>query len=366
MLVRPVKRTLSFSINLPHDVGRSFLGKRVVNMSYRFLILLVLSFYCRAGMTQAIPVSVERLGDLRMERELRAPATVLSANRAVITSEVTALIQQVLADVGGSVEKGALLVQLDNDNARLSLAQARATLDALDAQIVEAKQRLSKAEELLTRDFISDDELINRRTNLAVLQANRQGQLVAIQVADLALARTRIQAPFAATIVARQAQVGNFAQPGTPLLTLVQTDQREVDAELDPRFAALMNDVKDLRYVSVGREYPVALLRLSDVIETDTRRLRARFGFLAETAAIGSSGEIAWRENTGVVPVTLIVQRGATFGIFAARNGKAEFIEIPGAQQGRPAALDMPDETLIVSRGHVRLQNGDDLIIADE
>ena len=335
-------------------------------MAKKFLLVLTLSLCYRGGLTQPVPVSVERLGDLRIERELRAPATVLSANRAVVTSEVTALIQEVLADVGASVEKGELLVRLDNDNARLSLAQARASLDALDAQIIEANQRLQKAEELLARDFISDDELINRRTNLAVLQANRQGQLVAIQVAELALARTRIRAPFDATIVERQAQVGNFAQPGTRLLTLVQTDRREVDAELDPRYAVLISDVRDLRYVSVGREYPIELLRLSDVIETDTRRLRARFSFLAEAAAIGSSGEIAWREISGVVPVTLIVQRGSAFGVFAARNGKAEFIEMPGAQQGRPAALNMPDDTLIVFRGHVRLQNGDDLLIAGE
>ena len=335
-------------------------------MAKKLLLLLVLPLWHSSGLAQSVPVSVERLGDLRVERELRAPATVLSANRAVVTSEVTALIQEVMVDVGGSVEKDVLLVQLDNDNARLSLAQARATLDALDAQIVEANQRLRKAEELLTKDFISDDELINRRTNVAVLQANRQGQLVAIQVAELALARTRVRAPFAATIVARQAQVGNFAQPGTPLLTLVQTDQREVDAELDPRYAIHINNVKDLRYVSLGREYAIDLLRLSDVIETDTRRLRARFSFQGEAAAIGSSGEIAWRESVGVVPVTLIVQRGDLFGVFAAHNGKAEFIEIPDAQQGRPAALDMPDDTLIVSRGHVRLQNGDDLIIAKE
>ena len=105
------------------------------------------------------------------------------------------------------------------------------------------------------------------------------------------------------------------------------------------------------------------LARLSSVIETDTRRLRARFRFPGEAAAIGSSGEIAWRESVGVVPVTLIVQRGDSFGVFAAHNGKAEFIEIPDAQQGRPAALDMPDETLIDSRGHVRLQNGDALLL---
>lgn len=333
-------------------------------MRKTFLPLLVLSLSYSTAWAQSVPVSVERLDNLLVERELRAPATVLSANRTVVTSEVTALIQEVLADVGASVEKRALLVRLDDDNASLSLANVRAGLDALDAQIVEANQRLRKAEELLAGNFISDDELINRRTNLAVLQANRQGQLVAIQAAELELARTRIRAPFDATIVARQAQVGNFAQPGTQLLTLVQTDRREVDVELDPRHAVLINNVKDLRYVSMGREYPVELLRLSDVIETDTRRLRARFGFLAEAAAIGSSGEVAWRERTGVVPVTLIVQRGSVFGVFVAEDNKARFIEIPGAQQGRPAALEMPDDTLIVSRGHAQLQDGDELLIA--
>jgi multidrug efflux system membrane fusion protein len=335
-------------------------------MTKKPLLLLALSLYCSIGLAEPVPVSVDRLGDLRVERELRAPATVVSANRAVVTSEVTALIETVLADVGASVKKGDVLIRLDNDNASLALAQARASLDALDAQIVQAEWRLTKAEDLLTRSFISDDELVGRKTDVAVLQANRQSQMVAVQIAELALARTRIRAPFDATVVQRQAQVGNFAQPGTQLLTLVQTDQREIDAELDPRYASSLPSVSTLRYVSLGRAFPIKLLRLSDVVETATRKLRARFSFSENAAPIGSSGEIAWTEINGVLPVTLIVQRGSALGVFAARNGKAEFIEIPGAQEGRPAVLDLPDDTSIVSRGHVRLQDGDDLLITTE
>jgi len=335
-------------------------------MKMTFFLLFAVSLFGGAGYAQSVPVAVERLGDLRVERELRAPASVLSANRAVVTSEVTALIKGILADVGATVQKGAVLVHLDSDNARLALAQARASLEALDAQIVQAKWRLAQAEDLLTRNFISDDELVGRQTDFAVLQANRQGQLVAIQVAELALARTSIRAPFDATVVQRQAQVGNFAQPGTPLLTLVQTHAREVDAEFDPRYVEGLANVLNLRYVSLGREYAVELLRLSDVIEEETRKQRARFRFKVDAAPIGSSGEIAWTEISGVVPVTLIVQRGSAFGVFAARNGKATFIEIPGAQEGRPAVLNLPDDTLVVSRGHLRLQDGDDLLINTE
>lgn len=335
-------------------------------MTTKLLVAVVLSLYCSVGIAEAIPVSVEQLGELRMERELRAPATVLSANRSVVTSEVTALIEAVLADVGASVKMGATLIRLDNDNASLALAQARASLKALDAQIDQAQWRLTQAEDLLSKSFISDDELVGRKTDVAVLQANRQSQVVAVKIAELALARTRIRAPFDATVVQRQAQVGNFAQPGTQLLTLVQTDQRELDAEIDPRYAAGLKTVTDLRFVSLGQQFPVKLSRLSDVIETNTRKLRARFSFTENVAPIGSSGELAWTEISGVVPVTLIVQRGSAFGVFAARDGKAAFIKIPEAQEGRPAVLDLPDDTLIVSRGQVRLQDGDDLLITTE
>ena len=330
------------------------------------IALLASTAASTAGAADAIPVTVEPLGDLLVDRELRAPAVVISANRADLTSQVAALINEVAKDVGDQVSKGELLIKLDGANARNALAQARALLAAIDAQIVEGKSRVAKAEELLGKDFISDEELIARQSGLAVLEANRSGQLVAISISELELARTRITAPFNAAIVARQAQVGSYAQPGTVLMTLVQTDNIEIDVELDPRYAVNIPGVTDLRYSSQGREWPVAVLRLSNVIDISSRVVHARFRFSDTAAPIGSSGQLVWNETTGLVPVALIVQRGSQFGIFIAENNKARFIAIPAAQEGRPAPIDLPPETLIVSRGHVRLQNGDALQISRE
>lgn len=329
-------------------------------------IILLLMAPFGLAMADAVPVTVQRLDELLLDRELRAPAIVVAANRAIVTSEVTALIARVAADVGAEVSRGQLLVQLDDDNARLALAQARASLAALDAKIVEAKWRLARAEELLDRDFISDDELVGRRAALEALQAEREGQLVAIEIAALALERTRIRASFDGVVTARQAQVGSLAAPGTPLLTLVQSGGREVDAELDPRYAGHIPQAIALRFVSRGREWPIRLARLSSVIETDTRRLRGRFEFLGDAAAIGSSGEVAWTEPARMVPVALIVQRGNEFGVFVVRDATAVFVAIPSAQEGRPAPLELPADTLIVSRGHARLQHGDALQISRE
>ena len=323
------------------------------------LFIALLPTFVQAAET--IPVTVEKLGNLLVDRQLRAPAVVISANHAVVTSQVAALVSEVARDVGDQVQKGELLILLDNANARNSLAQARAQLTAIDAQIVEGKSRVAKAEELLEKDFISDEELIARQSNLAVLQANRLGQQAAVSIAELELERTRIKAPFAAAVVERQAQVGSYAQPGTPLITLVQTDKIEIDVELDPRYAAHIPQVTELRFTSQGKEWPVELLRLSNVIDTSSRIVHARFRFTDVSASIGTSGQLVWNESSGLVPVALIVQRGNQFGVFVADANKAKFVAIANAQEGRPAPITLPPDTLIITRGHARLQDGDAL-----
>jgi len=329
---------------------------------YRGVIALLITILPVSALAaDAVPVTVERLGDLLVDRQLRAPAVVISANRAVVTSQVTALIGSVAKDVGDQVVKGDLLILLDDANARNALAQARARLAAIDAQIVEGKSRVAKAEELLEKDFISDEELIARQSNLAVLQANRLGQQAAVSIAQLELERTRIKAPFDAAVIARQAQVGSYAQPGTPLITLVQTDEIEIDVELDPRYAVFIPQVSELRFASQNREWPVTLLRLSTVVDVSSRVVRARFRFANDAAPIGTAGQLVWNESSGLVPVALIVQRDDQFGVFVAVDNRARFVAIPNAQEGRPAPITLPPDSLIVTRGHARLQDGDAL-----
>jgi RND family efflux transporter MFP subunit len=328
----------------------------------RIIILIFLAATAHAE----IPVTVQSLGDVLVAREYRAPASVITANRAVVTSQITALIDEVAADVGHEVGRGQLLVRLDQADTRLALAEAEAALAALDAQLLDASQRLRRAENLLERDFVSEDELNLRQTEVAVIEANRNRQLVAIRDARLALSRTEVVAPFDAAVVERQGQVGNLATPGSPLMTLVQTADREVDAEIDPRFAAQLETAADLRFVSEGREWPLEVARLSSVIETDTRKVRGRFRFPDESAPIGSGGEVVWNEPSGLIPVSLIVQRGNALGVFTVNDGRARFVAIPSAQEGRPVAVNLPVDTPIITSGHVRLQDGDAIQITRE
>ena len=316
-----------------------------------------------AAALAAVPVTVAPLSSQLVDLDVRAPATVVPANRAVISAQVTALIDAVAADVGATVRRGDTLIRLDERDARLNLDRARAELVALDAQIEQAARRLRRGEELIASNFISDDELLERRTTLAVLRANRLAQELAVESAALALSRTQIDAPFDAAVIERAAQVGSLAQPGSPLITLVQTSNREVDADLDPRYAADIENASGLRFETRGSSYPLEAVRLSPIIDVDARIQKGRFLFTAAAAPIGASGEVVWLDAAGLLPVPLIVQRGGALGVFIADAGRARFVELPTAQEGRPARADLPPDTLVVVRGQARLQQGDELTI---
>ena len=329
------------------------------------LSLVVLCLIATAS-AATVSVSTSRLDDVLVNREARAAATVVSANAPVVTSQVAALVSEVAYDVGASVKKGDLIVKLDDDNARLALARARAALKALEAQLVEARARAANGEELLERNFISDEELIARQAALAVVEANRDGQKVAVAVAELELSRTNITAPFDAIVLKRHAQVGGYVQPGTPIVTLTQSKNREIEAEVDARYLETIGGVDSFVYESRSRRWPARLLRISDVVDPNSGTLTGRFAFTDQTAPIGSSGQIVWNELEGVVPVDLIVQRDDRLGIFVIDGGRARFAPIDGAQQGRPAAIDLPGDTMIVTRGQRRLQDGDTVEVVGE
>ena len=53
-------------------------------------------------------------------------------------------------------------------------------------------------------------------------------------------------------------------------------------------------------------------------------------------------------------------------GVFVADSNTAQFVPVPGAQEGRPAPVDLSRDTLIVVRGQARLQDGDALTISRE
>lgn len=303
------------------------------------------------------PVRMQPLAELLQARQGTAPATVRAANDTLLASEVSATIARVEVEVGA--DAGDLLVALDDTDLRLALAQAQARVAAADARAALAARRLQRARGLQERQFVAEDEVLALETEheaalaeVAVARADRD-------VAARAVGKSRIHAPFDAVVVERQAQVGALATPGAPLLRLVDLAAVEVEASLQVGDAAALGQAQALSFESQGVRLPVRLLRLAPVVEAGTRGQLARFAFTQAPAPAGSAGTLHWQWPASQLPAPLLVRRGDAVGVFAVESGRARFVAVPGAIEGRPFALDLPGDTVLVTRGQQGLADGD-------
>ncbi|MEM1411702.1 MAG: efflux RND transporter periplasmic adaptor subunit [Pseudomonadota bacterium] len=322
------------------------------------------TLFAAASTAQAeTSVRVAPLAEVLVDLERRAPAEVLPLNDSMLAAEVNAVVAAVNADVGSTVRQGELLIQLDEVDFQLQFEAAEASLAAAEAQFADAEAKLDRARRLGREQYVSADELLTRETALALGDEELRRARSQIDVARRNLEKCRVLAPFDGVVQARQAQVGAYVTVGAPLLRLTQTDHIELSAEVPAAVATGLETAESVWFESRGQRWDVALLRLSPVVDPGRRSRQARFAFGDAAPAAGRSGQLAWREARGQLPANFLTRRGDALGVFIHEAGRAVFHRLPGAEEGRPALIELPGSTQVVVQGRDRLQDGDPIIL---
>lgn len=326
----------------------------------RFVWILIIIMLVPSGLSAqaAVNVRAKLLQDVLVDFERRAPAEVKALNDSTIAAEVNAVVLSVHADVGQAVKKGDLLLELDPADFHLNLKQAEANLASSQARLSQAAAKLKRAQSLGDNNYVSADELLERETDVMVYKAQIQVNEVAVSVARRNLEKCSLTAPFDGVVVRRSAQVGNFVRNGDPLIAVTQIDRFELDAEIPDNQADEVSRTDMIRFESRGQRWPVELLRLSPVINSQGRTRQARFGFTVDAPAVGRSGELVWQVGEGMLPSNLISRRNGVLGVFLLDEDKARFEPLPGAQEGRPVSVEIPDTSYVITLGRERLQDG--------
>ncbi len=103
-------------------------------------------------------VSVERRD---IVETLRLSATLTSPKRARLSPDVEGRLVQIQVDVGSRVTSGQLLFKLDDELARLELAQAVAFEHETEAELANARRRAVEVRELVQKKTFPESEARN-------------------------------------------------------------------------------------------------------------------------------------------------------------------------------------------------------------
>jgi RND family efflux transporter MFP subunit len=189
---------------------------------------------------QAPLVEFKPMAASREQVIVEAMGTVVPAREMSLKSEVSGRVVKLDKnfELGNQVAKGENLVFIETADYELAVAQAQSQVAqaAYDLDIEMGYQDIAVEEWELydNKDGASqeDQNLALRKPHLVMVQAEYEAAKAELAQAKLDLQRTVISAPFNATVIAKEVELGSMLSAQETVATLVATDSYWVQASI--------------------------------------------------------------------------------------------------------------------------------------
>lgn len=147
--------------------------------------------------------------------------TLVAVNGTDVTTEAGGVVRDIEFEAGQPVKAGEVLL-------RLNTANEEASLRSLDAAARLATVQRDRWQSLAKDQLVSKDEAQQRATNAATALAQADAQRAL-------LAQKTIRAPFSGVLGIRKVNLGQYVNPGDPIVSLQQLDPIYLDFTLPER-----------------------------------------------------------------------------------------------------------------------------------
>lgn len=303
------------------------------------------------------PVSIEALGELRAVRQV------------TLAAEVAGRVSEISFQPGQRVKAGTLLVQLDDGPEQADLASAKAAASF-------AQQQFARASELAATGAQSREILQQR-------QAERDQTAALVKQLEARIRQKRILAPFDGELGLRRIDLGQYLNPGDPVVTL--TDLNKLYANFDVPQQELsklqIGQSLEIRIDTAGVA-PVAasISAIEPQIGRDTRNasIQAEVDNTARTLQPGMyatiSVNLAPESDALILPVSAVMTSASGNAVAVVRDlsaektGKGDIVPIVvGRRIGDEVVIarGLKAGDVVITEGQLRVRPGADLRVVE-
>ena len=187
---------------------------------------------------------------------VRGTGTVRPVREIQLTAEVGGRLVEVSEALvsGGRFDAGTPLARIDPSDYRSAVQQAEAQVTQAKVQLLQAREEAGAARqdyerirertgEAPTPDSTELGRLLFNEPQVAQAEANLQSAKASLETAKTNLRRTRLEVPFDGIVRRKQADLGAYVAPGTPIATVYGTEAAEIVVSLPSRKAALIRNL---------------------------------------------------------------------------------------------------------------------------
>jgi RND family efflux transporter MFP subunit len=167
--------------------------------------------------------------------QIKVLGVAKAVNHANISSDEGGRIKEFIKDKGSYVNKGDVILVIDND-------VLKATLDAALAQYERAQNTFTRQKKVYEEKVISEIVYLNSKYDYDAAKAN-------YELIKARYDRTFIKAPFAGIVDMKYAEVGETVLPGAPVVSVVSMNQIKIEAGIPENYVNLVHKGSNVKVV---------------------------------------------------------------------------------------------------------------------
>ncbi len=316
----------------------------------------------QSGNTSPLPVKAHVIKDEKLANNVNTSGTVLANEEVELKSEESGKITNIYFREGSNVQKGDLLVKINDAELQAQLEKAKYNLKLLEDR--EYRQRV-----LLEREAISQEDYDVSLNELNVVKAE-------IELVKAQIEKTEIRAPFNGVIGLKSVSEGSFVNTSTVIATLQNINPIKIDFSIPEKYAGAVKNGDPVNFKIVGTDerYTGKVYAIEPKIDPLTRTLKIRAVYSNPSRDIlpGSFAdvELVLKEidDAIMIPTHSIVPELKGQKVFLFKNGQVvpQNVEIGIRTDQRvqvTSGLDKMD-TLITS-GILQIRPGMPVVISE-
>lgn len=243
----------------------------------------------------------------------------VQANEVVeLSSESSGLITDILFEEGRDVQRGELLVKINDSELQAQKQRAVFRLNL-------AEQREDRQKRLLDRGGISQDDYDATLNEVNVLRSE-------LNLIDAQIAQTEVRAPFSGLIGLKYISTGSYITPGIRIASLQEVDPVKIDFSIPERYIPRVDVGDKITFTVQGADstFIGEVYAIEPRVDTQTRTLQIRAlsqnrGHLLYPGAFANIVLILNQIDDAImVPTISIVPELNAQKVYLIRNGKVE------------------------------------------
>lgn len=266
-------------------------------------------------------VEAQRFSSLDFTREITVRARTEALRVVEMKSETEGRVIATPVEEGMRVTEGQLLCQLDPNDREANLAEAAAL-------VAQRELELNAAIELARKGHRSE-------TQVSAAQAQYDAALAGMRRAEVALAQTRVTAPFSGVVDDRPMEIGDFMQKGTVCAKVIYEDTFLAVGEVSEQDVHLIEAGQAAHVTLVSGETIEGVVRfVSKSANQDTRTFRVEVTIDNADRSLrdGTTAEMVIPVAKGrahqIAANLLVLNDDGRIGVRANDNGLVKFYPV--------------------------------------